>query len=90
MIRNVLLFLNCDNLSILQDIHIHPLTAYRKLLLLTVECNITSKGKEIHVSTDSDYACSITHQFLNLKFNDPNRAADPIPSNGNIVACALA
>jgi hypothetical protein len=60
----------------------YPLTAYRKLLLLKVDYNKTSE--------ESDYACSITHQFLSITFNDPNRAADPIPFNGINVACALA
>jgi hypothetical protein len=74
----------------LQDIHINPLTVYQKLILLTVECNITSERKEINVSKDGDYACSIPHRFLNVTFNYPNRAADPVLFNAIIDACALA
>jgi hypothetical protein len=67
-------------------------TAYLKLFRLNVDCKKTSEGKEIpvNVSTDYDYTCSITLQFLRITFNDPNRAANPIPFNGIIVACALA
>jgi hypothetical protein len=67
-----------------------PLTAYRKLVHLTFDRNKTSEGTEIHVSTDYDCTCSMTHQFLSVTFNYPNRAADPITFNGIIVACALA
>jgi len=89
-IRYVSFFLKCNNLCILKDIHMYYSTAYRKLLLLTLDCNKTFEGKKIRVSTDYDYGRSITHQFLSITFNDPNRAADPIPFNRIIVTCALA
>jgi hypothetical protein len=83
-------FLNCDKLCILQGIHINPLTVYRNLILLTVECNMTSERKEINVCEHGNYACSIPHRFLYVTFNYPNRAADPVLFNGIIDDCALA